>query len=471
MFSGFKPYPPGVGIEGVDKRILKRLKSITMSVIQINRQKLYLSLIILVLLFLFACGTDEKQEEPVVPTTSNILTTDAGKTPVESPSEPVVITIGNLTDTSGVAAIPMTYIDLAVRDMIDYYNENNLIDGVELQLLNYDTEFNPGRFLPGYEWLKEKGADLIWNSLPPGVTELRERADQDQFCIFSATANLEPQDLEGSYIFCIAITPKYEAYTFLDWIAKNDADFPTDRPAKIGGAAWKEDYSNIWFDAAKEYCDAYPDKYEWVADYLTEVKFSWDYEIEGLKDCDYIYIPTPPQNFVKTYREAGYQAKFLGTELHVAFNGMIDKMNLWDDFNGMLLILAAGWYNDGTDPTIQLINSLLEENHNQEKIVDILTTGAAYRAALRMYMICDIIRKTVDRVGAEDFSTEALVETAKSWTFKYSDIEDYSNFTETKRFSQNYYGIYQIEVDEANPNSWEYIQRLDPQWIHQVVSP
>ncbi len=440
---------------------------------------LFLLFMLPAIFLLASCGGDEDTNPPKTSPMSNPMTSQSPApettVPATSPTETgshsgsVVITIGNLTDISGVAAIPMSYIDLSVQDMIDHYNDENSIPGVELQLLNFDTRYNPGRFMSGYEWLRNEGADLIWNSLPPGVTELQDKADEDKFCIFSATANVEPNELDGSHVFCIAITPKYEAYTFLDWIAKNDPHFPQDRPAKIGGAAWKEDYSNIWFEAAKEYCDAHPDKYEWVQEYLTEVKFAWDTEIHGLKDCDYIYVPTPPQIFIKQYRQAGYQAKFLGTELHVAFNGMIDKSNLWQDADGMLLILAAGWYNDENDPTTQMINNLLTDNYSEEEITDILTNGAAYRTALRIHMICDIIKRTVEQVGAENFNTETLLEAASSWSFKYGNIENFSNFTETKRFSQNYYAIYEFDVDQSNPKSWEYVKRVDPEWIPQVI--
>ncbi len=431
------------------------------------------------LVFLLAsCGETEETDVPTAsPETSQSPASEITLTPATpaetgSPSGPVVIKIGNLTDASGVASVPLSYMDLSVKDMIDYYNAENTIPGVKLELLSFDTQYNTVRFIPGYEWLRDEGCDLIWNPLPPGVPELQDRADEDEFCIFSATANVEPEELDSSYVFCLAVTPKYEAYTFLDWIAKNDPDFPQGRPAKIGGAAWKEDYSNIWFEAAEEYCNANPDKYEWVEGYLTEVKFSWDAEIHGLKDCDYIYIPTPPQVFIKQYRQAGYKAKFLGSEVHVAFNGMVDRNDAWQDIDGMLLILSGAWYNEENDWLVELINTLLEEkNYSEEKISDILTNGTAYRTAFRIYMICDIIRQTVERVGAENFSTEALVETAKSWSFTYENIEEFSNFTETKRFSQNYYAIYEFSVDQSNPRSWEYVTRVDPDWIPQVTKP
>ncbi len=397
------------------------------------------------------------------------------ETPVDIPEvtqeiEPVKIIIGNLTDLTGVSANALVDLDAALNDVVTYYNESDLIPGIELEVIQYDTQYDPARFIPGYEWLREKGADLIWNALPPGVTTLKPIANEDQFPIFSATANVKPEELDGSYVFCLAIAPEYEAYTVLDWIANNDPDFPTDRPARIGGAAWSEAYSDIWFKAAREYCDAHPEQYEWTRDYLTEFKFTWGTEVEGLKDCDYVYIPTPPQNFVKEFRQAGHTAKFLGTEVHASFTGMIGKAGLWEEIDGMLYLLSAGWYNED-DQVMNLVNQLLDENHSEQEAEETRNNGAAYRAVMRVNMICEIIKETVEQVGAENFNTEALVDAAKSWTFNYEDVENFSNFTETKRFSQNYYMMFEVIVDESNPQSWQYITRADPEMIPQVTSP
>ncbi|MFC2028211.1 ABC transporter substrate-binding protein [Chloroflexota bacterium] len=384
--------------------------------------------------------------------------------------EPIKITIGNLTDMTGVSANALAFIDMSMEDVIKHYNETGLIPGIELEMISYDTQYNPARFISGYEWLQEKGADVIWNALPPGVPTLKSRADEDKFPIFSATANVDPEELDGSYVFCLAVSPEYEAYTLLKWIAENDPDFPNDRPALIGGAAWNDAYSNIWFKAAEDYCTSHPDQYEWEKGYLTDMKFTWVTEVEGLKDCDYAYVPTPPQNFMEEYRDAGYAAKFLGTEMHAAFNGMIDKAGLWDDIDGMLFILSGTWYNE-ENLMMNLCNRLLDVEHSERKAEEIRTSGSGYRSTARAYMVCDIIRDTVRRVGAENFCTEALVETAKSWSFTYDGVEDFVNFSETKRFGQDYYAIYRVEVDPTNPHSWQYITRADPDWLFQVTEP
>ncbi len=397
------------------------------------------------------------------------------ETPVDTPEtaqeiEPVKITIGNLTDLTGVSANALVDLDAALNDVVTYYNESDLIPGVELEVIPYDTQYEPARFIPGYEWLREKGADLIWNALPPGVTTLKSRANEDQFPIFSATANVKPEELNGSYVFRLAIAPEYEAYTLLDWIANNDPDFPTDRPAIIGGAAWSEAYSDIWFEAAKAYCAAHPDQYEWEIDYLTHVKFNWETEVEGLKDCDYVYVPTPPQNFVKEYRQAGYTAKFLGTEVHAAFHGMIGKSQLWEEIDGMIFLLSAGWYTDD-EPIMGLVNNILGLYHSEDEANGFRINGGAYRAVMRINHLCEIIQDAVENVGAKNFNTESLIDAAKSWTFNYEEVENFSNFTETKRFSQNYYAVFKVQVDTTNPHTWEYITRADDNWVSQVTNP
>jgi hypothetical protein len=56
--------------------------------------------------------------------------------------------------------------------------------------------------------------------------------------------------VDGSYVYCVAVAPKYEGYTILDWIAKSDPYFPKDRPARIGGADYSQAYSNLLLEAA-----------------------------------------------------------------------------------------------------------------------------------------------------------------------------------------------------------------------------
>ncbi|MFO8102359.1 MAG: ABC transporter substrate-binding protein [Dehalococcoidia bacterium] len=382
----------------------------------------------------------------------------------ENDVEDVVITIGNLTDKTGVSSGPVSIIDTALEDMVEYYNDENLIPGVKLKIIAYDGQCDPSRSIPGYESLIARGADFIWVPLPPSVPPLKERADEDKYVLFAATANMDSAELEGGYIFSLGVSPEFEAYTLLEWIAENHEGFPQGRPARIGGAAWEDAYSNIWFAAARKYVEANPDKYVWEGDFQTELKFSWDREIEALKDCDYVYSPVPPHVFVDDFRDvAGEKATLIGTEVHCAFMGLIENNELWDELDGSLYIRVTPWYHE-TGPMIDLINQLLTTKHSPVEAEMFKDDGVTYLSAKQAYLMLDIVRKAVEKAGPENFDSQALYEAATSWSFEMEGIEDFCSFTDKKRMSQNYYSVYEASGADRN------LYRVSD-WMYQVTEP
>ena len=375
----------------------------------------------------------------------------------------VVITIGNLTDQTGVASEPMSYIEMALDDMVWYYNQNNLIPGVELKVVDYDDQYDPARDIPGYKKLKRDGADFMWSPVTLAVPVLKPHLDADKFVMFTATANMSERELEGGYVFSLGITPKNEAYTILKWISENDENFPTDRPARIGAAAWNDGYNNLIFEAAEDYVKANPDKFVWDTSFLTEFKFNWTVEAEELKDCDYVFMPTPPHVFLRDFRNAGGTAKLLGTDPPAAFLGIVGDSDLWNEMDGSLFLRSSRWYNE-TGMIIDITNSLLEQRHSLSEANEIRRQGCGYIATKQFYMMLDIVRETVERVGAEEFSSDELYNTAINWQFELDGVSDFNNFTPTKRISQNYYAVYEGRASEEN------IFRIDEEWIPQVDS-
>lgn len=406
----------------------------------------------LALVGLTGCGGDGGSD----PTQAQVKET-------EENIESVTITIGNFTDKTGVASGALGVIDMALEDLVGYHNEQNLIPGTTLEILSYDGQWKETEHVPGYEWLRQHGADLIWTPAPPAVETLKPIVDNDEFMLFAATANVDLKELEGGYVFSLGITPEYEAYTLLKWIAENDPDFPRDRPARIGGAAWLDGYSKIWYEAVENYAGVHPDQYEWVNGYLSEFSFVWDVEVEGLKDCDYVYIPAPMHMFARQYRDAGHTAKFIGTDVQAAFLGSIDNADLWNEIDGSLFIRASQWFNEkGT--IINLANQLLVENH-PDTAEETRRVGSGYLAIQQEYLMLEIIKKTVETVGPENFTSQALYDAANSFAFSLDGLQNFATFDEAKRYAQNYYGIYQIKADGKD------MFRIDPQWYEQVFSP
>jgi len=376
----------------------------------------------------------------------------------------VTITIGELIDMTGVASTAMHVIHLALEDVVEYYNDGNLIPGVKLKIETYDEQYDPAKDIPGYEWLKGQGADFIWTPVPPAVDTLQPTLNRDKFLMFAATANLPQEELAGGYVFSLGITPEYEALTLVKWIAENDWDWETKGPAKIGGAAWSDGYSDVWLGAAEAYANAHPDQFEWAGGHLAPLgTFIWDTEIAALTDVDYAYMPVPPPVFVREYRKTGGTAKLIGTDVHAAFLGMMHRGDLWDEFDETLFVRSSRWYNE-QGPIVDLYNASLDAK-GPEKAQSIRQEGCGYIAYKQIYLMLDIVRQAVETVGPENFSTQALYDAATSWSFSVDGIDDFNSFDESKRISQNYYAIYEATAADMD------LHRRHDEWLPQVVTP
>ncbi len=403
-----------------------------------------------------SCGSSGEASTP----TFQPFVTDE---PTVTPDEPVVITIGNLTDQTGPGAHGLSYVDRALNDVAEYYNDNELIPGVNLKVISYDTQYDASKAVTGYEKLKSDGADFLWTALPLMIPILKTHLDMDELVAFTATANIEDDELQGGYLFSMGITPKNEAYTLLDWIAKNDENFPRDRPAKVGGAAWNDGYNNLLFKAAKEYCKAHPQIYEWDTEFLTDVKFSWKTEAEQLANCDYVFIPAIPHLFIKDFCNTGAEAVFLGSDVPLAFLREIGDMDLWNDIDGSLFIRSSRWYNE-TGPMINIVNQLLNDNYSDGKAAEIREQGTPYLGVRQNYLMLDIVKKAVEEVGAQNFDSQALYDAAVSWEYEYEDIPGFHSFTQSERITSHYYAVYEAKGEEQD------IFRLHEEWLPEVDS-
>ena len=378
--------------------------------------------------------------------------------------EPVEITIGNLTDITGPSSNALVVITTALEDLARYYNEHNIISGVELKVINYDTQYDPTRFTTGYEWLKSRGADLIFTSVPDTPLALKPIVNKDKMPLFSASGYVEQLDPPG-YVFILGTIPEHQVYTFLNWIAENDWDYEAKGPAKIGGASWRDGYSDTIITEMKRYCDLYPDQFEWVGGYLKDFTFTWGSEVDALKDCDYVFPCVMPVAFMKEYTAAGYTAKFISFDAQTGFFSLISDAQLWKDIEGSLFIKGGSmWWTDDDDELINLNKKLLYENHPDEA-EEIMRAGSGYLAVAGLfYPMFEMIADAVEAVGAENFNSQALYDAAISYSLVIDGVER-SGFTETRRYALTNYMIYKASAAD------EDIVRATENWIPHLVEP
>ncbi|NQT74733.1 MAG: ABC transporter substrate-binding protein [Chloroflexi bacterium] len=378
---------------------------------------------------------------------------------VDIEREDVTITIGNLTDKSGPTANALSIMDMGLQDMVKYFNDENLIPGIELKVIEYDAQYDPSKHIPGYEWLKERGSDVIYSSDPNAIETLKSRVDKDQIVTFASNAQAVLLEKPG-YAFTAGTYPVDLYYTFLDWIADNDWDYATNGPAKIGMAGWTTAINVAMTEGMEGYCNEHPDRFEWAGEYLIDMGFNWGHEVEALKDCDYVLPPVGSfVTFVKQYKDIGGRAKFFGADPHAAFFSLISDAQLWVEIDGMLIVRESDYWNEEGE-LINLAKQLLHENH-PDSAQKIMRSGVSYMVTYHHYILLEIIKNAVEAVGPENIDSQAIYEAAQSYSLTIDGVQRFS-FTDTKRFGCDNVGIY-----EAN-GAEETIFRVDSEWIPMI---
>ncbi len=408
---------------------------------------LVLAFLLLALPILAACGGEDDNKGTTAPT--------------EEPAENTTITIGVISDKTGPATLAYTLIDMAVADLLRYYNEENLVPGVEFDVVTYDGQFDPARDIPGYEWLKDRGADVIFTAIESSPIVLKPHVEKDKIVMFAGSAQKEGLEPPG-WIFATAQQQEESFYTFLTWIAENDWDYETKGPAKIGLTNWNVPLDIQIAETIKEYAEEHPDQFEWVGGYFNDFLFTWGPEVDALKDCDYVFPPTViMSSFAREYRQAGHTAKFIGYDAHLAYFGNVADANVWDQIDNMIFYRGAKYWNED-GPVINLAKELLYK-YRPDEADDVIRAGIGYTAFATAYQMMEIIADTVDTVGAENFNSQALYEAAERYSLSLDDLEDYADFSPTKRTSYNYIAIYEMDSET------EDIFRLEPGVWHRII--
>ncbi len=409
---------------------------------------LILAALVLTLPLLVACSSED----------NNDLPTEDGGNATAQPEEDVVIKIGHITDLTGGGAHAMSFVNSGLADAVQYFNENNLIPGVEIKILTYDNEYETSREISGYKSLMGDNVDILIGNMPQTAIILKPFVNDDTVMFFAMPYTEEGFQPPG-YSFSLNIPTQSFGPTMMQWIAENDPDFPKDRPAKIGATNWDEPQSRSIFEAAEKYANDNPDLFEWEGSLYTGRVFKWDVQVETLKDCDYVFPPMAGLvNFAKEYRTAGCTAQFLGTDGHAAFMGLIDAAHLWDELDGMFFGLPYGYWTDETE-MIDLANEYVRANHNNaDKIIE---NGTSYLGPFISYQgMLQMIAGTVERVGAENFTSQAFYDFAQSYSANLDGRP--WGFGETKRNAIDSLAIY--ELSETNKDLF----RADPEWLPLV---
>jgi len=357
------------------------------------------------------------------------------------------IVMGLLTDMTGPASSMLVWGDKAYYDLADYINKNEPIPGVKIKIVSYDTQYNPARDLLGYEYLRDKGAKVIFAGIPTVGDTLKETAARDRIVVLSSAPSTYQLDPPG-WVLCQTPPVGWVMKGFLKWIAENDWDYQAKgRKPRIGSVGWEEPYHKDVTAAIKDYVVEHPDQFEYVAGPVAPMStMSWYGEVETLKNADYIYLPSTGvgiPTFVNEYRGKGYQAKFLGLDAMAAFTSLIVDSVGWNYLGGTLTAHTTPYWTDQS-PIVDRVKDLLQTYRPDEKD-QIINMGLGYIsihfcAAVQF----ELLREAVKEVGAEKFDSKAYYDAAANfnWTTEGLPSRGYG-FTETIRYARKDFKVYE----------------------------
>jgi len=403
-----------------------------------------LVVLLILLPVLVACDEDETAEPTVEPTVEPTI-----EPTVDIPTpEAAKFKLGNISDITGPAAPALVVVDFALDDLIGHFNDNNLIPGLELTVETYDSQYDPGRSIPAYEWLLERGADVIVTGLPPVMATIHSRATGDEVALLSIVVESSALQLP-TWNFAFSGVPRSYIYTLMNWIQENDPDFPSDRPAKIGGVGMIGPYAQELQDAGKAFADAHPNQWDWVNGYILNWEtVTFGPEVESLLDADYIIPPSTgfyAGSFMNEYVNADGNAKFLGTDAHNSYMGMIvETVGGWDAIDGMLFCVPNRWYNEQSQIT-DLMNELLTTNHNASDAAQYKSSGSAYQGAFHQWWaLIMLVQETAAQHGPDNVNSQTIYDTATSFSIEYEADGggQRASFSEEKRAAWDFFGIY-----------------------------
>ena len=383
----------------------------------------------------------------------------------EAKEEKVTIVIGEVTDLTGATSISLRPVHYVFKDVVDYFNDEDLIPGVELEVVTFDTSYKPAKDIPGYDWCRERGADLIMAALPITAEVLKSFAERDRVAVVSVSST-EPIIEPPGWVFTFSAPMGPEVKTLLKWISENHWDYQAeDRVPTVGFVGWRVPAGLVVDQAFTEYIEAHPDEFEYGGSALApSVAMQFIGEAEQLKDCDYIiFLQLTGAWFIRDYRAKGFdRAMFAGVGGTASLQGFIVDMVDWEGVDGLLTLEVCRQLGEPYR-MVELAEELLDR-YRPNEAEDLIDTGNGYTSGVaNVYAIFLILQKAIEEVGAENFDGQAYYDAAVDFEVEYEGYPRWY-FTDTDRSLVHHLAVY-----EWSAAAEDLVRRSD--WLSLVPVP
>jgi ABC-type branched-subunit amino acid transport system substrate-binding protein len=359
----------------------------------------------------------------------------------------VTIKVGYLTDLTGVASPAMGPNQWAILDCWEYMEKTDPIPGAKLKLVSYDTAFDPGRFIPGYEWLKSQGVVVTYSYMPQVTDTIVQFLARDKMTVFSHT--LDAVSAASPWVFDSGMMVEDQYDLSLKWLSDHWPNYSTTKP-KIGIVGWDTSYEVPVFAAMKAYVQSHPDKFDLVGSYAQPAgTVTWSGVVRALKGCDYVCPVfgggTGYSSFISQFRAAGGTATFFGGEGMPCWTSLIIPTSGWEAMDGSFNAITWGWYTGPSPTLIAVARDALARRGKTE-----LSLGYGYFSQVVAQVFWyELLKAAVEEVGAENVDSQSIYNTATKFHYTIEGMPEMS-YSETNRVNTHSGMIYEWSAEASD---------------------
>ena len=362
------------------------------------------------------------------------------------------ITIGVLTDFTGVACYAVRQLYDGLTDYFRMVEEKNPIPGVEIEFVTYDTRTDPARIPSGYVWLKGREASVLFAISAADKELLSDRLEEDDIPAFGS--QVSPELVGHTWVFGTVPPGNTQTEAILEWIT-DTWDYSTGKP-RIGFLMASYQIGYHYKEGIDAFRQAYPEQLEWIGtEQAPSGSSSWAAELSRLKDSDCIItslVGPMLASFVREARARGFEGKLVtGFESFPGFWDMVRTAAAPGQLHDCYYAHYLQWDKPGS-----FVDEMTEyaQKYRPEKAEELLK-GTGYTSGWAEGMIlADAIRRAVEQAGPENVDGKSIRDALAGTDLTVDAYGNPWRFTQERNFA---FGTQIIFKWDLEAEEWESV--------------
>ena len=373
------------------------------------------------------------------------------------PTGEKVVEIGALPVLTGGGGSADQPAFLGFQDYIRYFNDEERIPGVTVELVWRDCATDVNRFLSGYRMLADRGVPVLFSSLTLVHGGMEERLAKDQIPFFTGGVTAAAVYPPG-WTFAAWATQGEAATAVFDYFMGNWGE---DRPPRLQLFVSETTFGREPAVEATKYAESIgfevlPTEFSplVVIDATTQL-----IRIQG-READLVYIQnifTGGGPIMRDVERLGFQdqMQFAGTEWTVG-KQLIDMAP--DGADGFLTPRALPWIDETEIPGVKTMVDMELRYHGESLEDPTYMAGWVYAA-----IVCEAVKRGVEEVGSENLDGATVKKVFENMQdFDVDGLVKITYGPDDRRGSQTY-AVYQVQGGEVvRVSDWREVPVLVP---------